>query len=227
MNKMSINLPLGRRLDLQLVTRHGLDVEKDPILPSIKRLRRLHGGSLMTRFFRLIFEHKWSKKILGANFALAIMLGSILPSTINADTAFEADGEAAVISTQISLKTEVGIQYPTEEVKINQGYHLFHPGIDYDGEIGDPVFPIMPGYVESIDQSRFAYGNSIILRHGDSVTSLYAHLSKILVEEGQTVDLKTVIGEVGSTGHSTGSHLHLEIREDNYPINPNSILPQQ
>lgn len=86
--------------------------------------------------------------------------------------------------------------------------------------------PVMAGTVEAIQYSGFAYGNAVLVRHGDNFSSLYAHLSKITVSEDQKVDLHTVIGEVGSTGRSSGDHLHLEIRENGRPINPLSMLPK-
>ena len=83
----------------------------------------------------------------------------------------------------------------------------------------------MAGKVEAISRSRYAYGNAIIIDHGNQITSLYAHLSEIKVKKDEEVNLKTEIGKVGSTGHSSGAHLHLEIRDQQRPINPYVILP--
>ena len=82
----------------------------------------------------------------------------------------------------------------------------------------------MGGMVKTAAYTRFGYGNYIIINHGSSYKSLYAHLSKIIVEKNQEVDKGTVIGLVGSTGLSTGSHLHLEVWENDHPINPLTIL---
>lgn len=128
---------------------------------------------------------------------------------------------------EIDIKTEKHIQYPLGRVQVNQGYSFFHPGIDFEGITGEAVLPIMAGEVEMVQYSNFAYGNAVIIRHGENYSSLYAHLSKIYVEKGQKVDLKTIIGEVGSTGRSTGDHLHLEIRENGRQINPFSMLSKK
>lgn len=147
-----------------------------------------------------------------------------MPASASND--FEVEENVHVGSSEVKIKTEEHIQYPLASVKTNQGYFFFHPAIDFDGETGDPVRPVMAGTVAAVQYSSLAYGNAILIRHGDNFSSLYAHLSKVHVVEGQKVDLNTVIGEVGSTGRSSGAHLHLEIRENGRPINPMSMLPK-
>lgn len=118
------------------------------------------------------------------------------------------------------------LRLPTLNFVLSQKYTFFHPGIDLDGETGDPLFPIAKGVVITTENSRFAYGKAIYIDHGNDYTSLYAHLSEIKVIEGQFVDIDTEIGLMGSTGRSTGSHLHLEIRKNGLAINPLSVLPK-
>lgn len=116
------------------------------------------------------------------------------------------------------------IQIPLKSYTISQGYWWLHPGIDMASKIGEPVYPVMKGKVIFVEHGRFGYGNHIIVQHGTQYESLYAHLSKTLVKEGDEVGLNTVIGEVGSTGHSTGPHLHLEIHADEQATNPTPLL---
>jgi murein DD-endopeptidase MepM/ murein hydrolase activator NlpD len=171
-----------------------------------------------------IFEHKDIHKILGPNLALAVVATSFLQGHYIENKAF-VPGTATVVQSQtISFITEKGIQDPVMPVIINQKYSVFHPGVDLDGVTGDPVRPIMAGHVQSLQYSNFAYGNAIILDHGNGITSLYAHLSKILVKTGDSVTHNTIIGLVGSTGHSTGDHLHLEVRENNKPFDPLTVI---
>lgn len=97
--------------------------------------------------------------------------------------------------------------------------HLFHTGVDISAPRGTPVPAAHAGKV------LFAgwyggYGKLVILDHGDGVSTLYGHLSRISVKPGQTVSRKQVIGYVGSTGYSTGPHLHYEIRLNGRPVNP-------
>ena len=222
MIRLSINLPTKHRLHLKLVQRRGPLLE-EPLLPDMGKVLRVRAGSKVSRFFRHIFEHKRIKKILGTNIALIVVLSSFVP----ARTASDIEPEQTVISEEATpLVTQSGIQYPVEKIKITQGYKFYHPGIDLDGITGDLIQPIMAGVVENISYSRFAYGNAVIVNHGNKITSLYAHLSKIEVEKGQEVTIETKLGEMGATGQAWGDHLHLEIRDHNYPINPFSVLPR-
>ena len=221
MIRLSINLPTKHRLHLKLVQRRGPLLE-EPLLPDMGKVLRVRAGSKVSRFFRHIFEHKRIKKILGTNIALIVVLSSFVP----ARTASDIEPEQTVISEEATpLVTQSGIQYPVEKIKITQGYKFYHPGIDLDGITGDLIQPVMAGVVENISYSRFAYGNAVIVNHGNKITSLYAHLSKIEVEENQEVTIETKLGEMGATGQAWGDHLHLEIRDHNYPINPFSVLP--
>jgi len=224
--KIPTVLPLRYRLDVLPVKRRVKVSEKEKLVPNLKTIRQVRSGSKISRFFRYIFEHKHIRRILGSNIALFAMIGAFLPNTTS--FSFEPEDSALIISSELVIKTNGHIQYPLKlkSIKINQGYHFFHPGIDFEGKTGDPVYAIMTGEVAAIQHSNFAYGNAILVRHGDNYSSLYAHLSKINVKEGQKVDLETILGEVGSSGRSSGDHLHLEIRENGRPINPLSMLPK-
>jgi murein DD-endopeptidase MepM/ murein hydrolase activator NlpD len=223
MIRISFNLPTKRRLHIHLVKRRETSIEK-PLIPSFKDIKNTRKGNKISRFFRHIFEHKKFKRLLGTNLALMLVATSIYPAgqtLTDFDTA-----EDTVIQSHIVLTTQKGIRYPVEKVKISQGYKFYHPGIDLDGITGDAVYPIMAGKVEAIDFSRYAYGNAILLNHGNGITTLYAHLSRILVAKDQHVSMDTVIGQVGATGRASGDHLHLEVRDNGRPINPLLVLPQ-
>ncbi len=81
------------------------------------------------------------------------------------------------------------------------------------------------GYVLHAGWDRSGYGNLIIIDHGNGYRTYYAHLSKMLVKQGESVAQGQRIGSVGSTGNSTGSHLHFEIRWHNVQRNPFGFLP--
>jgi len=98
-----------------------------------------------------------------------------------------------------------------------------HRGLDFVGSYQEKVISPSPGKV--ILARRFSdYGNAIVIDHGNGVTTRYGHLSKIKVQEGQKVGLGDVIGLQGSTGRSTGNHLHYEVRYKNVPLNPKKFL---
>lgn len=99
-----------------------------------------------------------------------------------------------------------------------------HNGIDIDGDTGDPVRAVLIGEVV-IAGWRNGFGNTVVLNHFDGYTTLYAHLSKISVSVGQEVDHGERIGSVGSTGWSTGPHLHFEIRINGRAVDPMPYMP--
>jgi len=155
--------------------------------------------------------------------ALMVLASSFVP-TYASYSGDEAD--YAVVEQKVELNTEHGIQYPVEKVKITQGYRFFHPGIDFDGLTGDPIKPIKGGIVEALQFSKYAYGNAVLIDHGNKVESLYAHLAEIYVKEGQEVTKDTIIGTMGATGRASGDHLHLEVHDHGIPINPLTVLPR-
>lgn len=95
----------------------------------------------------------------------------------------------------------------------------FHAGLDFAAHQGTPVFATGDGKVLSADR-RSTYGNCIDISHGYNYVTRYAHLSEILVSAGQEVKRGDLIGKVGSTGKSTGPHLHYEVRFKDEPQNP-------
>jgi murein DD-endopeptidase MepM/ murein hydrolase activator NlpD len=198
----------------------------EPIIPTKKILNvKYHVGGLTRKLFRYIFEHKAIKKLFGTNIAFMLIASSFIPNnTFGKDIQTETTTVNSVVSP---IHTIISIQNPVGEVRITQGYKFFHPGIDFDGETGDPIKPIKAGKVEFVEYSTVGYGKHIIVDHGNNLKSLYAHLSKVDVEAGDIVTTDTVLGEMGDSGRSSGDHLHLEVRDHGIPINPMSILPRE
>ena len=100
-----------------------------------------------------------------------------------------------------------------------------HSGLDLGAGKGTSIRAALPGTVYVVRHSTSGYGYHVMVDHGGGFVTLYAHCSKILVTEGQKVEAGTVIAEVGSTGRSTGNHLHFEVRINGEKQNPRSYLP--
>lgn len=104
------------------------------------------------------------------------------------------------------------------------GTARLHAGLDLAAATGTPIQAAADG---TVIQSgwRGGYGTTVEVDHGDGLTTLYAHQSVLHVAQGEQVRAGEVIGEVGSTGASTGPHLHFETREDTVPVDPLTHLP--
>jgi len=106
-----------------------------------------------------------------------------------------------------------------------RGYE-FHSGMDIDGDRGDVIAVPANGTVTKAGWEG-GYGNMIEIDHGNGLTTRYGHLSRIGVQPGDTVQRGQLIGLIGSTGRSTGPHLHYELRLNDKPINPRRFLPPE
>lgn len=106
---------------------------------------------------------------------------------------------------------------------VTRGYTSYHTGIDLSASPGVTVFAADGGTVIFAGWSNWGYGNSVVIAHGNLLT-LYGHMSRVGVSCGQTVSQGTPIGAVGSTGNSSGPHLHFEVRIGEAPVNPEGYL---
>jgi murein DD-endopeptidase MepM/ murein hydrolase activator NlpD len=104
-------------------------------------------------------------------------------------------------------------------------YSDIHHAIDISGNLGEAVWASDAGVVVYAGWNDYGYGNMIMIDHGNGFQTLYAHLSAFNVSCGQSVGQGDVIGAIGSTGHSSGPHLHFEIRSLSSFVNPHDMLP--
>lgn len=100
-----------------------------------------------------------------------------------------------------------------------------HDGIDIAADLGVPVHAAADGEVIYAGAGLRGYGNVVILRHDEKMTTLYSHNKGLRVKTGEGVGMDQVIAHLGSTGRSTGPHLHFEVREADKPLNPRTVLP--
>ncbi len=130
------------------------------------------------------------------------------------------DGVIAVPSdkpVQSSVSFSSGFGYRSDPFR---GAAAMHPGIDLSGPHGTPIQATAEGIVVKAGWNSGGYGNLVEVDHGRGIVTRYAHLSRIAVRPGQQVVRGQQIGGMGSTGRSTGNHLHYEVRIDGRPVNP-------
>lgn len=220
--KVSLELPKYRlQLHLKLIKRRK-PLLAEPILPAPSVVNKKYKkGTFAGRLARYFADHKNIRRLIATNFAVVTIATSLMPQTGNVQ-AQASDG--VIIESQTNLTTQKGMEYPVGAVKINQGYNIFHRAIDFGGRIGTPIKSISTGVVAYAGWDRSGYGNLVVLEHKNGIDSYYAHLSKIEVKIGDTVEINTEIGKMGATGHATGNHLHLEIHQNGVTLNPLTIL---
>lgn len=120
--------------------------------------------------------------------------------------------------------------FPTSSHYISSKYGYrssrgdFHSGIDLSGNYGDNIYAYKSGTIIKVQYSNKSYGNMILIQHNDRTQTRYAHLSSINVSYGQYVKCGQIIGKMGSTGNSTGNHLHFEIIVNGSTVNPYNYI---
>ncbi|MFH1427074.1 MAG: peptidoglycan DD-metalloendopeptidase family protein [Patescibacteria group bacterium] len=171
------------------------------------------------------------EKIIEANnlaedYKLAIGQKLIIPGGRKVSNTTYASASYTGISAIIDLvkpdsaaPTANKMNWPTEGHRITQYYSWRHSGVDIANKVGTPIYAADTGTVESAGWAT-GYGNTIIIDHGGGKKTRYGHLSKFYVSKGQTVDKGEAIGAMGSTGWSTGSHLHFEVLINGRKYNP-------
>ncbi|MDD5749996.1 MAG: peptidoglycan DD-metalloendopeptidase family protein [Patescibacteria group bacterium] len=118
-----------------------------------------------------------------------------------------------------NIDTGTKLLWPVISQRITQYYHWGHSGLDIGDKSGNPIYAAESGKVERSGWAN-GYGYHVIVNHGNGIQTLYAHASKLLVEAGDSVSRGDTIALVGSTGWSTGPHLHLEVRVNGVRQNP-------
>lgn len=161
-----------------------------------------------------IVNYPFNTFVNDETFALAVGQDLVVPDGVMPrDDQLPASAIARVLTPNAGAVSAIGkFAWPTQG-SITQGFRFYHKGVDIANRGGGNILAADSGKVIVagwVDNS--GYGNRIIIDHGNGFVSLYAHLSLIQVQVGQTVRRGDVIGQMGSTGRSTGTHLHFEIR---------------
>jgi murein DD-endopeptidase MepM/ murein hydrolase activator NlpD len=133
-----------------------------------------------------------------------------------------ASGLASLPQVQPAHVAYVSSSYGYRTDPFNGGA-AFHAGLDFPGPLGSAIYAAAKGTVSFVGQKQ-GYGNCIEISHGNGLLTRYAHMSALGARVGQQVDAGARIGAMGSTGRSTGPHLHFEVRINDRPVNPRPFL---
>ncbi len=166
--------------------------------------------------------------VLIANAGVAVVasaLAAVNPVTHLIEI-FNPNGEK-IAEFQAATVWPVGGMVTTEFGTPHWPYQKYHTGMDIAdpyGRIGKPITPFMNGKVLDVIDSSTGFGKHVIVDHGNNVTAIYGHLSELRAKKGQEVKPGDIIGLEGSTGTSTGPHLHFETRVFQVPVNPRTFM---
>ncbi|OGB74346.1 hypothetical protein A2V68_01170 [candidate division Kazan bacterium RBG_13_50_9] len=217
-NKLSSNaLKVGQELKIPPVDGLFVAVKRGDTISTIAKRYRISSDDII----------KYNN--LSADATIHVGNELLIPGAIVPNTASPSYSQAGNISVPNFNPTPYSGKFiwPTESPThyISQGYKAYHRAIDLPRTNGWGIYASAPGIIQT-RSTLGGYGKLIIINHGGGWTTYYGHLSEYKVEPGQYVQQGQLIAIMGSTGRSTGAHLHFEIRQNGTPLNPLNYLPR-
>lgn len=197
-------------------------VARGETIKSIGKKYGLEGSEI-----QVIVDYPFNEFLNDETFALATGQYLMIPDGVKKNVQNPNTGH---IAKQSQLTPDAGSVAATGNFawpaagRITQGYKFYHKAIDIANHSGGPILAADSGTVIKAGWDNTGYGNRIMVDHGNGYVTLYGHLSLIQVQVGQRVNRGDVLGQMGSTGRSTGTHLHFEIRQGRVLLNPLSFL---
>jgi len=214
----SDSIKIGDNLKILPVTGVAHTVAKGDTVESISKKYGLPSAEAVVEFpFNSFANDETFELAIGQT---VIVPNGVKPSSVGA--------VAPAIAVQITPNAGTVVAsgqfvWPTQGV-ITQGFYWYHPGVDIANNAEPNILAADSGRIAAIGWDNTGYGNRIIIDHGNGLQTLYAHMSAFYVTLGQTVNRGDSIGRMGSTGHSTGPHLHFEIHQNGIHLNPLNYL---
>lgn len=208
--------------------------EAEPI-PSAERVSGFTGANR----YENLYGYKDSELVLKVTSKLDMIASQLYYQSKSYDELF------VLAKNKSQMLTCIPAIIPLKESEIRQissyfGYRSdpiykvqkFHSGMDFAAPLGTEIFATGDGVVEKVESNYWGYGNLITIDHGYGYKTQYAHLSRFATQKGQKVKRGQLIGYVGSTGKSTGSHLHYEVLKNDTPVDPinfffNDLSPEE
>ncbi len=152
--------------------------------------------------------------------------GWVFGAFVSDDIPSEIDSDTGKTDWNIIMPASgrLSSRYGNRIDPVTKRRNSFHKGIDISAPAGTPVYAAENGVITEAGYKQSGYGNLIVIKHGNDMATYYGHLSKIITSKGDKVEKGDLIGKVGSTGKSTGPHLHFEIRKGGQALNPEDFV---
>ena len=216
------------------VTAKSVDATTAAAAKSYKRMQKYLGEKDLLKTFQDAGEHSESAVLTvlhkaGIATSPAKAQGSGAGNVKTPGAGPAKKGEPPPTSTTVPERYSGEMRWPVDAGIISSEYGerhgRMHKGIDIAADVGEPVYAITAGEVLYAGDGLQGYGNVVIIRHDRRVSSLYAHNTELKVKQGDQVSQGTLVALLGSTGRSTGPHVHFEIRDGDNTVNPHALLP--
>ncbi|MCX6785716.1 MAG: M23 family metallopeptidase [Candidatus Komeilibacteria bacterium] len=202
-------LKLGQTLKILPVNGISYKIKKGDTLKTIAKLYKGNAEEILE------FNKLASETDLDIGETL-IIPGGVKPSAVAAAPNYSLKN----VFTPSAKISGSKLQWPTTSYRLTQYFSWRHTGLDIGNQMGQPTYAAEGGVVIRAGWNSGGYGNLIVIDHGNGMQTWYGHHSKIYVAVGQRVARGQVIGAIGSTGRSTGPHLHFEVRVNGVRVNP-------
>lgn len=207
----------GDRLEIPPVTGVVHEVQRGETVHSVAKKYEANPQAIVDFPFNTFADDETLALAVGQNL---IVPGGVKPKTGSTQKPIPTPRE----EQQVTVASGRGNFIWPSSGKITQRYYWYHRAIDIANKNGPAIVASQGGTVASVVYGRYGYGNHIVIDHGNGYQTLYAHLSKIYVKEGGSVSAGQSIGQMGSSGRSTGIHLHFEVIKNGAKLNPLSVL---
>lgn len=175
---------------------------------------------------QVIVDYPFNEFLNDETFELAVGQYIVIPDGVppKATNTGSAPVRRTILTPDAGAVTATGsFAWPAAGM-ITQGYSFYHKAFDIANRGGGPILAADSGVVVAAGWDPSGYGNRVMIDHGNGYVTLYGHMSVLQVVVGQRLNRGDVVGQMGSTGRSTGTHLHFEIRQGGVLLNPGSFL---
>jgi murein DD-endopeptidase MepM/ murein hydrolase activator NlpD len=145
------------------------------------------------------------------------------------EAAMDGQASGSAVTAMPSIRPIAGEITSEFGMRVHPVYNrmMFHAGTDFSASVGTRVVATADGTVSSSGFEKGGYGKKVVIDHGFGFQTVYAHLSKAVVRQGQHIRRGDIIAFSGNTGRSTGPHLHYEVRKDGFVVNPTAYFPEE
>jgi len=217
--------------DTKAVTVKAADTVTDTTSKTFKRMQHYLAEKDVLQTFHDAGEHSEAAVLDVLHKSKThVSTGAAKTAPHAAGSAPATKGQPAAPAAAVPQKYAGNLRWPVDAGIVSSEFGARwgkqHKGIDIAADAGEPVYAIADADVIYAGDGLRGYGNVVILRHDSKMTSLYAHNSELKVHQGDHVTQGTLISLLGNTGHSTGPHVHFEIRDGDTAVNPRTLLPQ-